>query len=202
MNKYRYGWPILLMFAALLAISCSAISDIAEKAGQVQSAARTAAALATAGQEIITQVEGSGILKTVEAAATFAEESGLIATVQAAMTEIPGEASDAIATLGVALTQGAYGEAPANIPLVNAEMNNFVGSESLVSYTTPLAYQSVVDFYQAEMPVDGWTKDDNNSVSSLSYTVLAYGNAAETATVTISTNPLGGETIVLINIFH
>ncbi|MBT3389872.1 MAG: hypothetical protein HN413_05625 [Chloroflexi bacterium] len=202
MNKYRYGWLLLLVFAALLALSCNAIGDIAEKAGQVESAAKTAAALATAGQEFMTQVEGSGMIQTAEALATLAEESGLLSTVQAAVTEIPGDSADAVATLSVVITQGAYGEAPDNIPLVNDELNNFFGNANLVSYTTPMGFQNVVDFYTAQMPAYGWSANENDSTSSPSYAVLAYEGGSEKATVTISTNPLGNETIVLINIFH
>lgn len=202
MKTYRYGWIFLLIFAALLALSCNAITQVADKAGEVESAAQTAAALATAGQAIVTQVEGSGALQTAEAIATLAEESGLVSTAKAVVTEIPGESADAVATLGVVMTEGAYGEAPEDIPIVEAEINNFFGSDNLVSYTTPMDYQQTIDFYTAQMPAYGWTANEDETISSTSYTVLLYETGTRQATVTISTNPLGDETIVLINLFE
>jgi len=191
MKTYRYGWLILLLIAAL---ACNAVGDVAEKAGQVESAAKTAQALATAGQEIITQVEGSGIVQTAEA-------MGLMETMQAAITDIPEESSDIVATAQAVLTEGAYGEAPSNIPLVGGEVNDFFGSNSLVSYTTPMDLDDVVDFYRDAMPNYGWDTGDDTTVLTSTYAVLSFKNADQRCTITLSLNPLNGDTIVLISIF-
>ena len=191
MKTYRYGWLILLLIAAL---ACNAVGDVAEKAGQVESVAKTAQALATAGQEIITQVEGSGIVQTAEAI-------GLMETMQAAITDIPEESSDIVATAQAVLTEGAYGEAPSNIPLVGGEVNDFFGSNSLVSYTTPMDLDDVVDFYRDAMPNYGWDTGDDTTVLTSTYAVLSFKNADQRCTITLSLNPLNGDTIVLISIF-
>ena len=191
MKTYRYGWLILLLIAAL---ACNAVGDVAEKAGQVESAAKTAQALATAGQEIITQVEGSGIMQTAEA-------MGLMETMQAAITDIPEEGADIIATAQVVLTEGAFGVAPSNIPLVGGEVNDFLGSNSLVSYTTPMDLNDVVDFYRDAMPNYGWDTGDDTTVSTSTYAVLSFRNADQKCTITLSLNPLNGDTIVLISIY-
>ncbi|MBC8497011.1 MAG: hypothetical protein H8D37_05055 [Chloroflexi bacterium] len=191
MKTYRYGWLILLLIAAL---ACNAVGDVAEKAGQVESAAKTAQALATAGQEIITQVEGSGIMQTAEA-------MGLMETMQAAITDIPEEGADIIATAQVVLTEGAFGVAPSNIPLVGGEVNDFFGSNSLVSYTTPMDLDDVVDFYRDAMPNYGWDTGDDTTVLTSTYAVLSFKNADQRCTITLSLNPLNGDTIVLISIF-
>ena len=191
MKTYRYGWLILLLIAAL---ACNAVGDVAEKAGQVESVAKTAQALATAGQEIITQVEGSGIVQTAEAI-------GLMETMQAAITDIPEESSDIVATAQAVLTEGAYGEAPSNIPLVGGEVNDFFGSNSLVSYTTPMDLDDVVDFYRDAMPNYGWDTGDDTTVLTSTYAVLSFKNADQRCTITLSLNPLNGDTIVLISIY-
>ena len=200
MKTYRYGWLFVLMVVALTALACNAISNIGEKARQIESAAQTAQALATTGQEIVTQVQGSGILQTAAALATLAEESGLVGTVQAVVTEIPGEGANVYATVEVVLTQGAYGQAPANIPLVNNEINDFFGSENLVSYTTPMGLQEVVDFYRQQMPNFGWQTGEDTTVLTSSYAILAFQNSDQKVTVTLSRNPLNGDTIVLISV--
>ena len=191
MKTYRLGWLILLLISAL---ACNAVSDVAEKASQVESAAKTAQALATAGQAIITQVEGSGIVQTAEA-------MGLMETMQAAITDIPEESSDIIATAQAVLTEGAYGEAPSNIPLVGGEISDFFGSSNLVSYNTPMALEDVVDFYRNAMPNYGWDTGDDTTVLTSTYAVLSFKNADQRCTVTLSLNPLNGDTIVLITIF-
>jgi 2-hydroxychromene-2-carboxylate isomerase len=145
MKTYRFGWLLLLLIAAFSAIACNAIANIANRAQQVESAAQTAQALATAGQEIITQVQGNEIMQTAEA-------SGLLETMQAAVTDLPGQSANIKATAETVLTQGAYGEAPSNIPLVYGEINEFFGSESMVTYTTPMALQEVVDFSANKCP--------------------------------------------------
>lgn len=197
MKIYRYGWIALLVISAL---ACDAIGNIAERANQVESAANTAQALATAGQEFITQVEGSGIMQTAEAMATDVEESGLMETMQAAVTGIPEESSNIIATAQVVITEGAYGEAPSNIPLVDDEIGDFFGSSSLVSYTTPMDLEKVIDFYRQAMPLYGWETGDETTVLTSTYAVLSFKNADQRCTVTLSINPLNGDTFVLISI--
>ncbi|MBM3145845.1 MAG: hypothetical protein FJ010_12940 [Chloroflexi bacterium] len=191
MKIYRYGWLILLLLAAL---ACNAVNDIAEKAGQVESAAQTAQAFATAGQEILTQVEGSGVVQTAEA-------MGLMETMLAAITDLPKESTDMMATAQAVLTEGAFGETPSNIPVVSGEVNDFIGSSNLVSYTTPMDLQDVVDFYRDEMPNYGWSAGDDTTVLTSTYAVLSFENASQRCTVTLTVNPLDGSTVVVISIF-
>ncbi|MBC8506671.1 MAG: hypothetical protein ISR58_09855 [Anaerolineales bacterium] len=191
MKTYQFGWIILLILAVL---ACTAVSDVAEKAAQVESAAQTAQALATAGQNIISTVEGSGIVQTADA-------MGLFETMQAAITDIPEEGSNLVATAQVVITEGAYGEAPSNIPVVGGEISDFFGSSSLVSYTTPMDLGDAVDFYRNAMPNYGWNVGDDTTVLTSTYAVLSYKNADQRCTITLSKNPLNDDTIVLISIF-
>ncbi len=192
MKAFRYIWLFVLLFA-VLACTCN-MGSIAERAQQVESAAQTAQALATAGQEIISTVEGSGIVQTADA-------MGLMETMQAAITDLPEEGSNLIATAQVVITKGAYGQAPPNIPLVGGEINDFFGSSSLVSYTTPMNLNDVIDFYRNAMPNYGWSTGDDTSVLTSTYAVLSFMNADQRCTVTLSANPLNDDTIVLISIF-
>ncbi len=192
MKAFRYVW-LLVLLMAVLACTCN-MSSIAERARQVESAAQTAQALATAGQEIISTVEGSGIVLTADA-------MGLMETMQAAITDIPEDGSNLIATAQVIITAGAYGEAPPNIPVVGGEISDFFGSDSLVSYTTPMSLDDVVDFYRNAMPNYGWGTGDDTTVLTSTYAVLSFKNADQRCTVTLSLNPLNGDTIVLISIF-
>ena len=202
MKTYRYGWILLFAAAALAAMACNVLGDIAEKAQQVENFAETAQALATAGQGIVTEVEGSGLVQTALAMATQAEESGLLETMQAAVTSIPEYSADIKATAEAAVTQGSYGEAPANIPLPPGDVNNFFGSDSLVTYSTPSSVNELVDFYRQEMPYLGWEPGEDTTVLTSTYALLAYKNTSQHATITITSNPLNDESLVVISIFQ
>jgi len=202
MKTNKYGWQLIFVIVAItaLACTCNGLSGIAESARQVESAALTAQALATQGQEIVTQVQGSGVMQTAAALATQAEESGLVGTAQAVITEIPEEGKNVYSTVEVVLTQGAYGEAPSNIPLVNDQIKDFFGSSSLVSYNTPMDLTAVVDFYNQEMPKYGWQTGDDTTVVTSSYAILSFKNPNQKSTITLTVNPFNGDTIVLISI--
>jgi len=192
MKAFRVIWLFVLLMAAL-ACTCN-MSEIAEKASQVESAAQTAQALATAGQNIVSTVEGSGIVQTADA-------MGLMETMQAAITDVPEGGSNLVATAMVVITEGAYGEAPSNIPVVGGEIGEFFGSDSLVSYTTPMDVDDVADFYRNAMPNYGWETGDDTSVLTSTYAVLSFKNSDQRCTVTISSNPINDDTIVLISIY-
>lgn len=200
MKSYRNIWLLLIIMAALSVLACNAIANIARRAEQIESAAQTAQALATAGQQVYSTVQGSGIMQTAAAMATKAEEEGLMETVQAAVTKIPEQGANIKATAEVVLTQGGYGQAPPNIPLVYGEVNDFFGSPSLVTYTTPMGLQEVVEFYRQTMPAFGWDTGSDTTVLTSNYAILSFRNAGEKATITLSKNPFNGDTIVLINI--
>ncbi len=201
MKRYQYGWILLFTAAALSVMACGLLSGIADKAQQVENAAGTAKALATAGQEIVTQVSGSGVMQTALAYATQAEESGLMETAQAAIATLPGQSADIKATAEAVITQGAYGQAPADIPLFPGEIGAFFGSSSLVTYTAPTDVQSIVDFYRQQMPVYGWASGGETTVITSSYAVLSYQNASRRVTITISATPLTSESLVVISVF-
>ncbi len=200
MKSFRFVWIFLIILSAFTLLACNAIANIARRAEQIESAAQTAQALATSGQEIVSTVQGSGIMQTAAAMATKAEEEGLMETVQAAVTKIPEQGANIKATAEVVLTQGGYGQVPPNIPLVYGEVNDFFGSNSLVTYTTPIGLQEVVDFYRQTMPAHGWDIGSDTTVLTSGYAILSYGNSVEKATITLSKNPFNGDTIVLINI--
>jgi len=197
-----YRWALALMILFFGALACGGISDMAESAEKMEHAAQTAQAIATQGGEIATQLSESGFIQTGEALATDLAESGIAATLQSAVAEMPGESADAKATMDVVLTQGAYGEAPPNIPLVDAEMANFFGSASLVSYTTALPFEQVLEFYRREMPDYGWESGSDGNVVTPEFAKLVYQNPHQRVDVTISANSPASETLVMINIYE
>ncbi|UCH61222.1 MAG: hypothetical protein JSV61_07000, partial [Anaerolineales bacterium] len=149
-------------------------------------------------QALATEVGDSGLLETAQA---YATEQGpaLLATAQALATEQgPGlrETTQALATQA-ALNLGG---APEDIPVVEGERQNFIASSQLVSYFTRLDFQQVVDFYQAQMPANGWSLLEEGIVQAENTATLNYVKADRLASVTLTVNPLDNQTIVVITI--
>ena len=207
MKIYRYGWVLLLIATAFSVIACATLSGIAEKAQTAKNAANTLQVMATTGQEFATQVQGmatqfgdSGIMQTGQALATEFDDSGLMETMQIMVTQIPGQGSDFQATINAVITQGAFGEAPSNIPVIDSQLSFFIGIPHLVSYNTTFDFQHMLNFYITEMPKNGWEDGDTTKVETSTSAKLPYQNDSQRATITLSINPANNETIVLINI--
>lgn len=197
-----YRWALLLMLLFVGALACGGLSQVAESAEKLEQAAQTAQAIATHGGELATQIGESGVVQTGEALVTDAAESGIAETLQAAVAEIPGQSADAKATMDVVLTEGAYGEAPPNIPLVDAEMENFFGSPGLITYSVNVPFDQVLAFYRREMPEYGWDSANRGNILRPDFAKLFYQNPYQRAEVTINKDTPTGDTLVMINIYE
>lgn len=142
--------------------------------------------------------QGSLLLSTVESIATQ-EAPGLIETAQALATQ---KAPSIKATAQAIATKAAqtFGEAPPDIPVLGGDKENFIGSPELVSYITPLPIDQTLEFYLREMPSLGWNEIPEDSFESENLVVLNYIKADRTVAITLSTTPIGNQTIVLVTI--
>jgi hypothetical protein len=142
--------------------------------------------------------QGPGLEQTIQAFATN-QGPGLEQTVQAFITEgVPGLAGtvQALATQGGSTT----GQAPQDIPLVEGTKTNLVTSENFVTYLTSMDFKSVVSFYETQMPVNGWTKVEDESIQNDNSAVLVYDKPSRKATITLGVNPTDNSTVVAISI--
>ncbi len=175
-------------------------------------------------QSAATEVMGSGLAKTVEAVATeqgpgiiataqaFATEQGpgMIATAQAFATDQgPGlvETAQSLATEeGPGLVETAQAMAtafaessqspPDDIPIVSGTTENLFATQDTVSYFTPMEFQSVLSYYQQEMPANGWEADLTKTFQTADTAVLQYDKVDRHATITLSVS--NNTTVVLI----
>jgi hypothetical protein len=172
------------------------------------SAKQTAQGLQTDVSGIVSQ--GSGLLKTAQALET--ERPGVLGTVQAVATQgIPILSTiQAVATNNPGLVQTAQavihneiptGEPPSDIPVLNRnEAQGFIGYNQYIFYISPSSYQDMLQFYQTEMPNNGWQFQENESHEYANASQLVYTKDNRTATVNLSVNPLNNTTVVVINI--
>jgi hypothetical protein len=142
--------------------------------------------------------QGPGLQQTIQAFATN-QGPGLEQTVQAYLTQdVPGlaETVQAVATQSGSTT----GQAPEDIPLVEGDKTSLVTSETFVTYFTSMDFKSVASFYETQMPVNGWTKVDNESIQNANSAVLVFDKPSRKATVTLGVNPTNNSTVVVITV--
>ncbi len=195
--------PFLLISVLLIfSMACGLVSQVGELKSTADALATQAASgieLLGTGQAIATDIGESGIKETLQAIATDVDESGVKETVQAAATKFDESGMKETVQAKVTELPSLSGEKPQDIPLVT-EVEDVIASANLVSYFTSQPFQVVVDFYEREMLVNGWTKiaAESNVVEHLA--TLNYQKDGRKATVIITEIPVINQTTVVISI--
>jgi len=216
---YRYVWGGLAIVA--VSLGCSLFSQVTRTINKAQ---ETAEAIATeikdsrdllkTAQTLATEVGDSGMIQTAQALATEVGESGLLETAQTfATAQGPGlvetakayttqEGSGLIQTAQAMITQLAptTPHPPADVPIVSGEIKIFYAQESLISYSTPIPIQEVVDFYNTQMPIQGWDLVEDNVWISENGAIITFVKNDWQAVITLGINPIDKQTIVLISL--
>jgi hypothetical protein len=215
-NRIRILWALTILISFSLA--CESLSAINRDYNEARS---TAGAIATQADLIITQAkgiatqlgdsevvgtaraiateQGPAVIATGQAFATQAYEEGYLQTAEALVTQGP---SELLPTFQAVATQYLFpAPPPDDIPVITiGEVTNLFTNQSTVSYFVGLDLLSVVDFYQDLMPELGW-KDVTDEKSILTEAaVLKFFKPERVATVTLTSNPLNQQTVVLITI--
>jgi hypothetical protein len=199
-KTYRFSWVIGILAMAALACTCGAL-------GQVQGGVQTAQALATQGNQLVTQAQGlatqgvalatqleqSGLLKTAEAALTEAATSGAFETLGAVGSELPqseGTGTPNPAVTDVPVTNGI----PDDMPIFsqNAQLQ-LVGS--IITYQAQGDLPTLTQFYKTELPKNGW-EQAQDPITSSSASILSYKKGDRTATI----NMISAQTAVTVAI--
>jgi len=136
--------------------------------------------IAGTAEALITQ-QGPGLQQTLEAFTTE-QGPGLVATAEAMATSISG---------------GSGEQLPEDLPFVSGERQNLISNSGFISYETSQDFKSVLDFYQKQMPLKGWTANGQAIITS-DAAVLNYEKANRKVTITITKSP--GSSNTLINI--
>jgi hypothetical protein len=89
---------------------------------------------------------------------------------------------------------------PEDIPVVDEPRDDLYGTQDVVSYMTPLEFETVLSFYQEQMPVNDWEPRQDGNVISADSAVLQFEKPNRTAIVVLGINPQDGKTIVMITI--
>lgn len=168
---FRYIWLVVLLLAATL--SCNLLTDIQEMIELKD----TAEGIITDVGGIITEIPIEGIVTGVGAMSTQFE--AIETEIGTIVTEMPDFT----------------GEKPEDVPIMEGGME-MMASEGMIAYTIDKNYQEVVDYYEREMPINGWVKVEGSVEES--YAQLVFEKADRKATIDITGIPFIDQTSVTI----
>ena len=209
---FRFLLAILILGVA---ISCSILPELGGnstevlKTMQVYASQADQLGLDATAEAFMTQ-EGGKLLSTVQAVVTehkdewiatagaFTTEQGskLIATAEAYSTK-----EDIKATIAAFITKARgflAGSAPDDIPIMGVQAGNLTQSSGMVFFTTSVELATVLEYYENQMPANGWEKVEQDSIESENSAVLNYVKGDRAASVTLNRNPGGGTIVAII----
>ena len=208
-NRIKILWALTVLVGFSLA--CESFSAISRDYDEARS---TAGAIVTQAKGIATQLGDSGtfgtarafateqgpaVVATGQAFATQAYEEGYLQTVEALVTQ---GSSELLPTFQAIATQYLFpAPPPDDIPIITiGEVTNLFTNQATVSYFVDLDLPLVVDFYQNFMPELGWidVTDENSILAEAA--IMKFFKPERVATVTLTSNPLNQQTVVLITI--
>jgi hypothetical protein len=191
-NRSVFVWAVVI-FIITLACACPGIpQEIFEAKEGIETV-----------QSALTEFPVDELMETAEAMATEMPVEDILGTVEVLGTEMPvlpeGIAETAAAGgLPVPLPGEGEDNLPPDIPIVKERNDDLFANKDLVSYTTSLPFDTVLDFYQAEMLNNGWQPGEGEPVITPQTAVLNYAKPQRDAMVTIYvSNDLTGVTITI-----
>lgn len=211
----RAAW--LLAILAFTALACGVLNDVQERAGTTRQTVEAAATRIEQGQELLataqaftTQIGGQSLIPTAQALATQLGDSGVLETAAAIATQqgpaflstaaaiATQQGPSVVGTAQAITTQIAQATPAADIPLAGGDLEIYAQSPSLISYTTPLPFAQVLDFYKQQMPAHGWEVNDAEWFELASAAHMSYLKAGREASVNVATDTRGTRTLVVI----
>jgi len=193
--KMFFRWLLLVSLLAAVGLGCQLVNNITDGFQMVS----TGQAVATEFGALATQIIPAGIEETAQALVTEIDQSGIIETAQAAITEKAPELGETVQALSTEVYTSPE-EAPADIPIVTGETNAFFGSPQAISYLVSLDLKDVLDFYQREMPINGWQQLTDQGFSNETMAEIHFVKGGRKAILLATQLPFVGQTSVAITI--
>jgi len=215
-NHIKLIWVLTALIG--LSLACQSISAIREDYDQARG---TVGSIATQAQQVITQVQGiatqidesdalatgralatehgPAVISTGQALATQVADEGYLKTAEALVTQ---GSSELIPTIQAFATESLFpGPPPEDIPIFpGGDVTDLFTNQSVVSYYVDASLPDVVDFYKTTMPIFEWLEVSDDDEVMEGGALLKFFKPDRIATVTLTSNPVTDQTIVLITI--
>ena len=93
-----------------------------------------------------------------------------------------------------------FTDGPEDVPVMEGNVENYFGTEELLSYTIDTDLDTVVAFYKDEMPANGWEYNEAGSIETTDAVILNYSKSDKLAVVTIGKDATTNNTVVLVTL--
>jgi len=164
---------ILLMVVLLLAVSLSC-KTITKPFEAVQDIINLA-----------TDVDVQGIVTQVEGLATDIDIEGITTQIEPMMTEI----QDMITEM-----PDLSGDKPVDIPIIEGS-EEMMSSKGLITFTTEKELYEIIDYYNQQMPANGWNKTGEKVEEDS--TELTFEKGGRKATINVISFPFIGTNVTI-----
>ena len=183
---FRLLWVVSLLLIA--GLSCELVDTVQEAVGMKDTAVSIATEVDIGGISteiggMVTEMGGEGALETAQAKGT----EGIGLPIPTGLPEIPGLPTGLPEIPG--LPGGESGEKPDDIPVMEGA-KNLIARERFVQYGTDFSISEVVDYYEREMPANGWVKTEEDVQSD--FARLVYEKGDRNANVQVGKSIFGG----------
>jgi hypothetical protein len=181
-HKKIFRWIWLFCILAMVTMSCSLLGNFVE--GQIDKTIETQA------EAIITEIDIESLVTEVDLDAIVTQID-----VESIITQVNPEG-----LLDTLVPQPVNtGERPEGIPILEPN-SDFITSKTHVEFTVEKTVKEVVDYYEQQMPSNGWTKVAAESKVETDVTTLVFTKDNRKATIMIEEDFLFGGTTVTIEI--
>lgn len=159
-------------------------------------------------QTIATPTRGPDLLATSQALSTnIAQNSSLIETAEARKTLSARTPTPTLASTPKepGTDQTATSLAPVNIldlPIPPGEIFDYFESRNQVTYVTASDFQSLILFFENQMPLNGWRKEIQGSFTTEGSALLHYIRNNQKLSISLRHNSLSQRTTVIISLLN
>jgi len=180
---HKMKWLLTLMIIILIASACNLFTNFFNPV-----------------DEVVSQVEN--LAEEVDTDKIESEIETLVTQLPAEIPDIGdlGDLGDLEATAQAIQDSFDSGEMPAEVPLVEDPVEIIFSSKELLTYTTPLDFDTVLSFYQEKMTEYGWETQEDGNIFLGEMASLQFEKPDREASVILNVNPQDGTTMVTVTI--
>jgi len=168
-NQKIYRFILLITLLIAVSLSCKTVTEPIEKISGVATDIEDMMGIAT-------DIDIEGIVTDIDIEGMKTEIAPMITEVQDMITEMPDFT----------------GDKPTDVPIIEGG-DELVSTKGLITYTTDKEIGEVVNFYESQMPANGWMKTSGNVEEDTAE--LIFQKEARKATISIDSIPFMGTTV-------
>lgn len=170
-NQKIYRYILLIILLVAVTLSCKTVTEPIEKITGIATDIEDMMGIAT-------DIDIEGLATDIDIEGIETEIAPMITEVQQMITEMPDFT----------------GDKPSDVPIIEGG-EELMSSKGLITFTTDKGIGEVVNFYESQMPANGWMKTSGNVKPDTAE--LIYQKETRKATISIDEIPFIGTTVTI-----